>query len=123
MARGTMLLACSPNGWRRWVVEVALRQRFYYALIATIAVLIASGVQATADDGPLMIVGHDYVYYTVDHVPGAQGTLADVTSQLTTDHEGHVFDLYGSELVFSGADNYIRDVNSQIVGFAYVEDL
>jgi hypothetical protein len=119
MARTYAVRAGSLNDLRQRIVEGVLKLRFYYALIATIALLLVTGVQATADNPP-MFGGHGYVNYTVNHVPTAQGALVDVTSQLTMDQDGHVFDLYGNQLVFSSTDSYIRDVNSQVVGFVYV---
>jgi hypothetical protein len=69
------------------------------------------------DTGPNYIAGHDYVNYNSNHVPVASGTITDVTASLVN-QDGHVFDIYGNELVMH-SDNSITNVNNVTVGFVY----
>ena len=95
--------------------------RFLRATIALCPLLFAGIPCATANAhlaALQYISNHAYVNYTADHVPCSSGVVEDVTGTTFTEG-GHVFDLYGNELVFRTTDSTIADVHGLTVRFVY----
>src|SRR5690349_2819908 len=104
---------CAPHAGARFGQIARAAARWSRAALPALILIASCGAarQPAGADAEAYQNNHIYVHYTAQWVPSPDGILADVTSDLVSDNQGHVFDLHGNVLDLDWTRNEVSDAN------------